>query len=974
MDPPDAGSQAIRSAAREALLRSHATTSVLANLASAAVAVLAVATLGNAVARPALMVWFALLLATIAARLGVLVAHRRAGEPDGARWLAAYRLGALLHGTAWGTLALLLRPGAGPDEFGLLTLLLGGLAAGAMMLVLFDAVAALLFTLPVLAPLAWRLALSPQPVPDFVTIVGTLIAMLGVFYAIAARRAARERLELATARHAEAERAAGARHAEAQLRLIFDHAGEGIAIFDGGGALVAANARFADVTGLPEALMRPGAPLADALRTLAPALAGTDGAAVVEVVRNDGGSIELRRSPTPGGGFVLLGVDTRARHDAEQRLQQAGEQLAHKSRVLEVTLDSLVQGVLSVDAAGRVTSWNRRLLELLDLPENFLRSAPTMAELIRWQVDHGHYGPDLRLLDEPARSNVMRYMRGEPVPRMTRHYRRTTLDGRVLDVRTHAAADGSVTRTYTDITAELRAQTALRESETRFRSLADAAPALIWLSDTEGRQTWFNQRWLEYRGTTMDEELAHDWTSRVHPDDYERCRVAFAAAFGARERYDIEFRLRRADGGWGWIADTGIPRAGPAGRFEGYVSYGWEISERKAAEAALIAAKDEAERANRAKSEFLSRMSHELRTPMNAILGFGQLLENDGDNPLTPTQRGRVRELLRGGRHLLTLINEVLDLARIESGALQLQLEPVDVPALVAACRRLVQPVAEQREITLDVDTPDGPCHALADRQRLQQVVLNLLSNAIKYNRRGGQVRITCRRDGERVRLEVSDCGPGISAQQQTRLFQAFERLDADKSAVEGAGIGLALSKWLVDLMKGEIGVTSEVGAGSTFWVDLVGAEAQPEPAPPDTAPMPLGEPPASRVPPTRTVLYIEDNPVNQILMQGMLARRPGIRLLMADRALAGLEIAAADPPDLVLLDIQLPGIDGFETLRRLRAAPATRDLPVIAVSANAMPGDVEQARRAGFSEYLTKPLEMKRLLDVVDRALEQLA
>jgi PAS domain S-box-containing protein len=523
-------------------------------------------------------------------------------------------------------------------------------------------------------------------------------------------------------------------------------------------------------------------------------------------------------------------------------------------------------------------------------------------------------------------------------------------------------------RTYSDITAQVTAEAALRESETRFRALADAAPALIWLSDTESTQTWFNQRWLEFRGTTMETELALSWTARLHPEDYERCRVAFASAFARRERYDIEFRLRRADGGWGWIADTGIPRTSAEGRFDGYVSYGWEISSRKAAEAALIAAKTEAERANRAKSEFLSRMSHELRTPMNAILGFGQLLENDADNPLTPTQRSRVKELLRGGRHLLGLINEVLDLARIESGTLELHLEPVDLPALLNGCLRLVQPVAEQRAVALELQAP-ADCHVLADRKRLEQVVLNLLSNAIKYNRRGGHVRLGAGLDGERVRIEVSDSGPGISAQQQTRLFQAFERLGADRST-EGAGIGLALSKWLVNLMQGEIGVDSEPGRGSTFWVRLARATQAPSASAP-TLPMPLDGPPSDG---ERTVLYIEDNPVNQLLMQGMLASRPSIRLLMADRAFTGLELAAACTPDLVLLDIQLPEMDGFEVLRRLRAAPATRSVPVVAVSANAMPSDVERAERAGFAEYLTKPLDMKRLLEVVDRRLGQTA
>jgi len=569
-------------------------------------------------------------------------------------------------------------------------------------------------------------------------------------------------------------------------------------------------------------------------------------------------------------------------------------------------------------------------------------------------------------MDAAGREGLSRFFAGD-LRSIAKRYQRTRPDGTVIEVQSHFAPDGSLVRTYTDVTESVRSQQALRESETRFRTMADGAPALIWLADALGRQTWFNQRWLEYTGRTMREELAADWGTRVHADDYERCRASFDSAFAHRRRYEIEFRLRRADGSFGWIADTGIPRTGPDGGFEGYICYAWVIDERKAAEAALVAAKDEAERANRAKSEFLSRMSHELRTPLNAILGFGQLLESDTADPLSPGQSARVQEVLRGGRHLLALINEVLDLARIESGALQLRLEPVPLEELVGDCLRLVGAVAQEREIGLTVEWPPGGAgHVQADRLRLRQVLLNLLSNAIKYNRRGGSVSIRCRPEGDFVRLEVSDCGPGISAAQLPRLFQAFERLDADQSAVEGAGIGLALSKWLVYLMHGEIGVSSEPGVGSTFWVRLARGASVPASDLPALTASPAAAP-AQR---PRTVLYIEDNPVNQILMEGMLAHRPGTRLLLADRPETGLALAGTERPDLVLLDIQLPGMDGFEVLKRLRSSPLTGEIPVIAVSANAMPSDIASAQRAGFAEYLTKPLELRRLLDVVDRAL----
>jgi PAS domain S-box-containing protein len=486
------------------------------------------------------------------------------------------------------------------------------------------------------------------------------------------------------------------------------------------------------------------------------------------------------------------------------------------------------------------------------------------------------------------------------------------------------------------------------------------------MSDTEGSAIWFNQRWLSYTGNSMSVELARSWRDRILPEDYAGALAAFTDAVRTQRGYDIEFRIVRADGSLAWIADNGIPRQGDDGIFTGFTCYGWDITERRAAAQALIAAKEEAERANRAKSEFLSRMSHELRTPMNAILGFGQLLETDTRDPLTAQQHERVQQLLRGGRHLLSLINEVLDLARIEAGTLQIQLQPVHLRSLVDDCLRLVQPVALERHIRL-ADTPaDDPGAVQADATRLRQVMLNLLSNAIKYNHEGGQVEVSWRRQGGNLRIEVRDDGPGIDPAQQMRLFQAFERLDAGRSAIEGAGIGLALSKWLVDLMHGEIGVDSQPGQGSTFWVSLACSASLPTPPPASTVAPAL--PAAAR---QRSVLYIEDNPVNQVLMEGMLAHRPHLRLLLAGLPEVGLTMALQARPDLVLLDIQLPGIDGFEVLRRLRSQPATRRIPVVAVSANAMKSDIEEAMRVGFDAYLTKPLEMQRLLSLVDSMLK---
>jgi len=519
-----------------------------------------------------------------------------------------------------------------------------------------------------------------------------------------------------------------------------------------------------------------------------------------------------------------------------------------------------------------------------------------------------------------------------------------------------------------DVTEAKAAERALAEQHHLLQLLVRTTSDGFWFIDAAGITTDANPAMCRIAGRPRDAMVGSRVVEFLDAENaavfHEQMRLRAEGAIG---RYELV--LIRGDGSPVQCAVNGTPIIDSAGRYAGSIGMWIDITARKEAERALIAAKNEAERANRAKSQFLSSMSHELRTPMNAILGFGQLLGSDQVNPLAERQREHVREIMRGARHLLSLINEVLDLTLVETGKLRLSMEPVQMRALLDECLALMHPLGRERGIELGVvDGSNCDAFVLADRTRLKQVLLNLLSNAIKYNREHGDVRIACTREGDSVRLDVTDSGPGIGDDEATRLFQPFERLDAARTHVEGAGLGLVLSRQLLEAMGGQIGVASGAGRGSTFWIRLPQVESPAHTAPEASPAVTQFGNTAHGV--QRKVLYIEDNPVNVLLMEAMLERLPGLTMVSAPLPAIGLQMAIDEHPDLILLDIQLPGMDGFEVLRRLRLQPASRDLPVIAVSANAMPGDVESGLSAGFVRYLTKPLDMNALHAAVDAAL----
>ena len=454
------------------------------------------------------------------------------------------------------------------------------------------------------------------------------------------------------------------------------------------------------------------------------------------------------------------------------------------------------------------------------------------------------------------------------------------------------------------------------------------------------------------RAVRRDEALSY-----IHPDDRHRLADAYRTFDEQRSGWTIEYRVVWPDGTVRWLASrsrtVGEPGAGPARHF----GVNWDVTDAHVAEEALReSARARAE--SEAKTQFLSRMSHELRTPLNAVLGFTQLMKLSPEAP--PAERERwLDHVDEAGRHLLALIDDVLDLARADVGQLRLAMQPTPADEVVASTLPLVSTAASDREVVLHVET--GPRTVLlGDPVRLRQVLLNLLSNAIKYNRRGGRVWVTTSQaDGEGV-IRVTDEGPGLTPAQIGELFRPFHRLGAERSGVEGTGIGLSIAKMLVDHMGGRIGVHSEPAQGCTFEVRLpLAADASlappvsPAPAPADAVSLPAAAAVPSRV------LYVEDNAVNAMLLTELLRPRPDLVLRVAETALAGIDAAREWRPDAVLVDMRLPDGDGFTVLRALREMPGLADVPCVVLSASAMPDEVAAARAAGFDAYWTKPIQL---------------
>ena len=516
-----------------------------------------------------------------------------------------------------------------------------------------------------------------------------------------------------------------------------------------------------------------------------------------------------------------------------------------------------------------------------------------------------------------------------------------------------------------DITERKQAELALEESRMRLEEAQSLARLGYWTADlTSGELQWSEEIFrifgLNPDNFTPSVEAFH---RAVHPDDSELVHASErrAAETGV---HDVVHRIVRPDGEIRYVHELAHAQTDAADRIVRMAGTVQDVTELKQAEYAMLQAKEAAEAASRAKSEFLASMSHELRTPLNSILGFAQLF---GMDPYLPEKtKEHAHEIERAGQHLLKLVNDLIDLARIEAGKLELATTPISIKAVVNDSMAMVAPIARERGISLIDAGGDGRETMIrADYTRLQQVLINLLANAIKYNRPQGTVHLSCHSGKGLVRISITDNGPGIPTSKQSRMFSAFDRLGVERGQVEGSGIGLVITKRIVEAMGGTIGFESIELHGSTFWVEFPIANAA---GPSETSAQEnSGSNIASAQSSCCHVLYIEDNPMNQRLMQQIFAARSNLSLRIAHTAEIGIQLSRVEPPALILMDINLPGMNGYDALAALARDPRTARIPVVAVSANAMKGDEERGLKAGFAAYLTKPIDIPSLFRVMD-------
>ena len=642
------------------------------------------------------------------------------------------------------------------------------------------------------------------------------------------------------------------------------------------------------------------------------------------------------------GALLALSGVAFVRHSA--RVQAATEdEVRRRQQSLQRLLDSTAEGLYGVDPQGRCTFINRAALAMLGYEREQQVLGRDIDGLVRAEPADVPATPQRAQVH--AVEAVFRRRDGSTFP--VEYWSHPVLE----DGRLHGAV-----ATFFDVTERQHMRAALREGELRMARLVDAVNDAVITVDTDDHIVLFNRAAEQLFGVSAADAIGQPVASFIPHHALLSAPVAgdgdgagvlheLTGTRSGGKSFPMEASLSRLDTDTGTLT-TVVLR---------------DVSARHQARAERRA-REALEASSRAKTEFLSRMSHELRTPLNAVLGFAQLMRIDTEQPLPPLQHERALHIQSAGEHLLALVNDVLDLSRVESGQLRVSLEPVEVVGVLADALALVSTLAQEHGVELLKPDGDAEAWVLADRLRLRQVLVNLLSNAVKYNRRGGSVRIGWSRHEDSWRLVVADTGQGITPQKLARLYEPFNRLGAENSKIEGTGIGLVLSLRLVESMQGELRIDSAPGRGTLATVELRAAERATAVARPRTPPSQHGA-----LDGALSVLYAEDNEVNAELVRQVARLRPSVRLRVADSGARALAMARDEPPDLVLVDMNLGDMSGLELARRLRQAPWLGPVRLVALSADALPEQIDAALADGFEGYLTKPIDFRALLNVLD-------
>ncbi len=766
------------------------------------------------------------------------------------------------------------------------------------------------------------------------------------------------------------------------LQITLDNAGRGLARVDANGVVVLYNRRLLELLDLPEAMLAARPTMADVIRfqeqrgdfgdnleLLKVNPLQSDGSGVRDTAGMFGAGAYFRRTRSglvievstqmlADGGMVRTYSDVTAYFKAQT-------ELAAKTRTLQITLDSMSQGIATIDAAGRTLTSNRRHQELLDFPESLMATQPTMEQLVRFQIARGDFGDNLQFVDAVARGYVAV---GDKVPPIQgpETYLRKTRDGKTLEVRTRPLPEGGVVRTFTDMTDYVKAQDALAHKEAQLSALVNNIPDRIWLKDGEGRYLLSNPAHQRQHGLRIEDLIGKTAQELFGASEGQRYRVLDQQAMQSDKPVVYEDRLTDPRSGRvQYFELVKVAMRDDAGQCIGLLGIARDITARKEAEATLIAAKEAAEAGNRAKAEFLANMSHEIRTPMNAVIGMSDLLL---DTPLNATQREFAETIRTSGDALLALINDILDFSKIESGHLTLERVPVNLVECVESALDLAGGPAAGKGLDLLYWVEDEVPRAIyGDLTRLRQIFINLINNAVKFTQRGEVVVTLSRRSADDgsplLHAAVRDTGIGIPADRLDRLFQVFSQVDSSTTRqYGGTGLGLAICRRLVELMGGRIWVESVAGAGSTFQFEI---PLQLVPSGPSAY---VSRKTASLA--GRRLLVVDDNATNRHILTlqtsrwGMLARAAA----SGAQALAWLD--AGDTFDAAILDVQMPDMDGYALAAELRKRFDPARLPLLVLTSLGDGGD--RLAGLGVAQTLVKPIKSQVLFDALTRLFER--